>query len=108
MRGMKKQERCVRQALESHPDDVPRPRKAGPGVPDEPLRLQSCFPKPVVREGEPSAAVVVLLILQAHRTAVPEHGAGQADAVRHAGQELRQVESRVRVVSHPYEKHPTV
>jgi hypothetical protein len=77
-------------------------------VADAPFGLEAPFPQPRVREGEALAAVVVLAVVDPDRAPPSEDGAVLRHAVRHAREQLHQVERGVGIMTHPEEEHVPV
>jgi hypothetical protein len=59
-RRMQEQERLASQVLDRHAHYVARSHESRLGMPDSSFSLQAMCAKPVVREGKPGAAVIVL------------------------------------------------
>jgi hypothetical protein len=105
---MEEQQRIACQALDRDVHDVPRASQTCVGVPNGSLRLQPASPKPVIREPEPRAAMVVLSVVDPNRTPSRQHRAVSWHPVWGAGEQFRQVQGRVRIVPDAEEKYLAV
>jgi hypothetical protein len=69
------------------------------GVPDRVFSLQIARAKPIVGEGEPRAAVIVLAVLDPNGCAGFDDRAVLGHTIRNAGNDLREVQRRVGVMA---------
>jgi len=102
---MKKHQRIARQMLERDLDNIPRTRKERMRLPYAPFGLQPPRAQPLAGESEALAAMVVLPVADPNRPSILEDGAVFRHAVRYSGNELREMQHGVGIVSDPEQKH---
>jgi hypothetical protein len=102
---MEEEERVASQVVQSNRDDIPSPREPGMRVPYPPFGLKAPLPQPLVHQGEALATVVVLPVVDPSALSVSEHRAMPRHPVRNAGEELRQVERGIGVMTNSVEEH---
>src|SRR5882724_5243761 len=105
---MEEQERVVRQTFQRNFDDVPGAREPCISVSDAPFGLEGPRPQPLVYQGEALTTMVVLLVVDPNRTTVLEDRAVPRHPVRNGGEELRQMECRVGLMTDAEEEHLSV
>src|SRR5690606_26242617 len=97
--GVEEDQRVPCQTLDDHIDHRAGWDEASMAMPDTALPLIAIRPQPGVRESKQRAAVVVLLVLDAHGAAVAFDDAGSLDTVGNSGDDLGEMDRSVRVVS---------
>ena len=102
---MEKHQRIARQVLARDLDNIPRPRKERMRLPDAPFGLQPARPQPLAGKSEALAAMVVLPVADPNRPSILEDGAVFRHAVRYTGNEFREMQHGVGIVSDPEQKH---
>jgi len=105
---MEKHQRIARQVLARDLDNIPRTRKERRRVPYAPFGLQPPRAQPLAGESEALAAMVVLPVADPNRPSILEDGAVFRHAVRYIGNELREMQHGVGIVSDPEHKHVPV
>jgi hypothetical protein len=102
---MEKHQRIARQVLARDLDNIPRPRKERMRLPYAPFGLPPARPQPLAGESEALAAMVVLAVADPNRPSILEDGAVFRHAVRYTGNELREMQHGVGIVTDPEQKH---
>jgi hypothetical protein len=102
---MEKEERVASQVFQSNCDDIPSAREPGMRVPYPPFGLKAPLAQPLVRQSEALATMVVLPVIDPSALSVSEHRAMPRHPVGNAGEELRQMERGIGVMTNPEEEH---